>query len=242
VVIGPDSPSCPRKSWGIRFVDSVPEDSCFRIATSRSALGGTRRYRRRRTGDIFLAKVGGPSALYKNLGNWKFRDITRESGLELKGRNTLGATFVDIEWRWDLDLFVTSLGAQWPLLNDGHAISPKSPMRQGSPPPWKHDSGRSRMWMAMAPRSLHRELQGQGCIGHFPPRSANSTVVRRVGDHFEVAPRFREHYRVQMRPDLGAVVRTQRRRPDWFYSTTPWNSPRPFHFGRFLDEEEAPRR
>jgi hypothetical protein len=52
----------------------------------------------------------------------------------------------------------------------------------------------------------------------FPPQERYyDQVVRKVGDHFEVAPRFREHYRVEMRPDLGAVVRTQRAEPDWFY-------------------------
>jgi hypothetical protein len=65
--------------------------------------------------------VGGPSALYKNLGNWKFKDLTRESGLELEGRNTLGATLVDIDGDGDLDLLMTSLGGLNGLfLNDGH--------------------------------------------------------------------------------------------------------------------------
>src|SRR4029077_13947657 len=107
---------------GIRFVDSVPEDSVLQNRNlalgSGVALGDI-------DGDglvdIFLARVGGPSALYKNLGNWKFKDITRESGLELKGRNTLGASFVDSDGDGDLDLLVTSLGGPNGLfLNDGH--------------------------------------------------------------------------------------------------------------------------
>jgi len=107
---------------GIHFVDSVPQDSVLlnrNLALgSGVALGDV-------DGDglvdIFLARVGGPSALYKNLGNWKFKDITRESGLELRGRNTLGATLVDVDGDGDLDLFVTSLGGPNGLfLNDGH--------------------------------------------------------------------------------------------------------------------------
>jgi hypothetical protein len=63
-----------------------------------------------------------------------------------------------------------------------------------------------------------------------------------VGDHFEVAPRFREHYRVQMRPDLGAVVRTQRAEPDWFYLNDGHGNFThvPFTSGRFLDEDGRP--
>src|SRR5438552_9401622 len=58
------------KELGIRFVDDVPEDSVLQNRNlglgSGVALGDV-------DGDglvdIFLAKVGGPSALYRNLGN-----------------------------------------------------------------------------------------------------------------------------------------------------------------------------
>src|SRR2546423_4989102 len=86
------------KKSGIVFVDNVPEDS---ILLNRNLALGSGVALGDVDGDglvdIFLARVGGPSALYKNLGGWKFKDISPESGVELKGRNTLGATLVDID-------------------------------------------------------------------------------------------------------------------------------------------------
>src|SRR6266404_3212144 len=206
---------------GIRFVDSVPEDSVLQNRNlalgSGVALGDI-------DGDglvdIFLAKVGGPSALYKNLGSWKFRDITRESGLELKGRNTLGATFVDIDGDGDLDLLVTSLGGPNGLfLSDGHGHFTEVTDAAGL------SSHRGSTTAALADVDGDGALdlyianyKAKDALDIFPPQEREfDQVVRKAGDHFEIAPRFREHYRVQMRPDLGAVVRTQRAGPDWFY-------------------------
>jgi len=209
------------KELGIRFLDGVPEDSVLQNRNlalgSGVALGDV-------DGDglvdIFLARVGGPSALYRNLGNWKFKDITRESGLELKGRNTLGATFVDIDGDGDLDLLVTSLGGPNGLfLNDGHAhfteVTDAAGLtsRRGSTTATFADvDGDGDLDLYIA------NYKAKDALDIFPPQERYfDQVVRKVGDHFEVAPRFREHYRVEMRPDLGAVVRTQRAEPDWFY-------------------------
>ena len=231
------------KELGIRFLDGVPEDSVLQNRNlalgSGVALGDV-------DGDglvdIFLARVGGPSALYRNLGNWKFKDITRESGLELKGRSTLGATFVDIDGDGDLDLLVTSLGGPNGLfLNDGHAhfteVTDAAGLtsRRGSTTATFADvDGDGDLDLYIA------NYKAKDALDIFPPQERYfDQVVRKVGDHFEVAPRFREHYRVEMRPDLGAVVRTQRAEPDWFYLNDGKGkfTHIPFTSGRFLDED-----
>ena len=231
---------------GIRFVDSVPEDSVLQNRNlalgSGVALGDIDGDG---LADIFLARVGGPSALYKNLGNWKFKDITRESGLELKGRNTLGATFVDIDGDGDLDLLVTSLGGPNGLfLNDGHGHFTEVTDAAGL----TSHRGSTTATLADVDNDGDLDLyianyKAKDALDIFPPRERDfDQVVRRVGDHFEVAPRFREHYRVQMRPDLGAVVRTQRAEPDWFYLNEGHGkfTHVPFTSGRFLDEDGKP--
>ena len=228
---------------GIRFVDDVPEDSVLQNRNlaigSGVALGDV-------DGDglvdIFLAKAGGPSALYKNLGDWKFKDITRESGVELRGRNSFGATFVDIDGDGDLDLLVTALGGTNGLfLNNGHGKFTEVTDAVGL------TSHRGSTTATLADVDGDGDLdlyianyKAKDAMDIFPPQERGfDQVVQRTDDHFEVAPRFREHYRVELRPDLGAVVRTQRAEPDWFYI----NDGRgkfthvPFTSGRFLDED-----
>lgn len=60
--------------------------------------------------DVYLPNLNGSNALYMNLGGWRFRDVTRESGLEMEGMDSTGATFVDTDGDGDLDLLVTTMG------------------------------------------------------------------------------------------------------------------------------------
>ena len=71
--------------------------------------------------DIFLCGLDTPNALYKNLGNWTFTNVTRQSGLERAGKFSRGAVFADLNGDGWLDLLVSAVG-QGVLcyLNDGH--------------------------------------------------------------------------------------------------------------------------
>ncbi|HXT41972.1 MAG TPA: FG-GAP-like repeat-containing protein, partial [Candidatus Angelobacter sp.] len=60
--------------------------------------------------DLFFCHLGGPSALYRNLGNWKFEDVTEKAGVGCAGLDATGATFADIDGDGDLDLIVNSVG------------------------------------------------------------------------------------------------------------------------------------
>jgi hypothetical protein len=52
-----------------------------------------------------------PSALYRNLGDGRFVDVTREAGLEGKGYG-MGGSAADVDGDGDVDLLVTSFGAE----------------------------------------------------------------------------------------------------------------------------------
>lgn len=70
--------------------------------------------------DIFLARIEGSCALYRNQGGWRFTEITAQAGVACAGQASTGAALVDIDGDGDLDLFVNSLGGGTRLfLNNG---------------------------------------------------------------------------------------------------------------------------
>lgn len=71
--------------------------------------------------DIFLCSLSGQSALYRNLGNFQFREVTQTAGLNLAGRITRGAVLADLNGDGWLDLLVSTLSNGVAcFLNDGH--------------------------------------------------------------------------------------------------------------------------
>ena len=71
--------------------------------------------------DIFLCGLSSPNALFKNLGGWRFKNVTREAGLIFTNKYYRGAVFADLNGDGFLDLLVTTTG-QGVLCfeNDGH--------------------------------------------------------------------------------------------------------------------------
>jgi enediyne biosynthesis protein E4 len=61
--------------------------------------------------DIFLAALDGHCALYKNLGGFKFKDVTAASGIDCSHYVCRGAVFADINGDGWLDLLVSTTGA-----------------------------------------------------------------------------------------------------------------------------------
>ncbi|MBL9136881.1 MAG: VCBS repeat-containing protein [Verrucomicrobiales bacterium] len=59
--------------------------------------------------DIFLCSLEGRSALYRNLGDWRFTNVTETVGLSVAGHIARGAVFADINGDHRLDLLVTTL-------------------------------------------------------------------------------------------------------------------------------------
>jgi cytochrome oxidase Cu insertion factor (SCO1/SenC/PrrC family) len=71
--------------------------------------------------DLYFANQSGPGALYRNLGDGRFEDITAQAGVALGDRAAVGAAFADIDNDGDPDLLVTSVRRGNTLFeNDGH--------------------------------------------------------------------------------------------------------------------------
>ncbi len=70
--------------------------------------------------DLYFAAIQGTNRLYRNLGRWKFEDITDRAGVGCPLWASTGAVFEDVDGDGDLDLLVSTLGSGVHLfLNDG---------------------------------------------------------------------------------------------------------------------------
>ena len=79
--------------------------------------------------DLYFCGLDGPNKLYRNLGGWRFEDITEQAGVACAALDATGATFADVDGDGDLDLIVNSLcGGTHIFLNDGHGHFSPSPL------------------------------------------------------------------------------------------------------------------
>lgn len=72
--------------------------------------------------DIYLCRLEGPNALYRNLGDWRFEEITAAAGVACPGQYSTGAILADLDGDSDLDLLVNGIGTGTRcFINDGKA-------------------------------------------------------------------------------------------------------------------------
>ncbi len=70
--------------------------------------------------DVFFSGLDGRNRLYRNLGDWRFEDVTQEAGVGAEGLASSGCALVDIDGDADLDLLVNTIGQGTHLFtNDG---------------------------------------------------------------------------------------------------------------------------
>jgi enediyne biosynthesis protein E4 len=70
--------------------------------------------------DLYFCGLDVPNALYRNLGAWRFINITDNAGVACANQASTGALLVDIDGDGDLDLLVNGVGVGTRLfLNDG---------------------------------------------------------------------------------------------------------------------------
>src|SRR5436190_15215833 len=60
--------------------------------------------------DLYFCGLDNHNALYRNLGNWRFEDITASAGVACSNQYSTAAVLADIDGDGDLDLLVDSLG------------------------------------------------------------------------------------------------------------------------------------
>lgn len=98
--------------------------------------------------DIYFCRLNGPNVLYKNMGNWQFKDITEEAGVAYPQQFSKGALLADLDGDSDLDLIITVLnGPNACFLNDGTGKFTEATKETGLFP-LKHRTGNTSMALA----------------------------------------------------------------------------------------------
>lgn len=70
--------------------------------------------------DIYLCGIDNRNALYRNLGDWKFEDITEQAGVACENLASTGAALADLNGNGHLDLIVNTVGQGTHIFaNDG---------------------------------------------------------------------------------------------------------------------------
>jgi enediyne biosynthesis protein E4 len=80
--------------------------------------------------DLYFCGLDSANALYRNLGGWKFEDISTKAGVAWPEADATGAALADIDGDGDLDLIVNSVGQGTRVFqNDGAArFTPLEPL------------------------------------------------------------------------------------------------------------------
>lgn len=196
--------------------------------------------------DVFLGKTQGCSALYRNLGKWKFEEITAAAGVGACDRHTTGVAFADTDGDGDLDLvLLATTGRSAIFINDGKAHFTEHRADLGL-----DSTGKGGTTPAMA------DVDGDGDLDLYvanyseyniddaiPPKQRlfDQIVRKTAAGAFEIAPEHRRHYKLVMRPDMGGRRLSQRGQPDDFYLNANGRFTRvPLTSSRFRDVTGRP--
>jgi len=113
--------------------------------------------------DLFVTSVKEGNKLYKNLGDWEFKDVTEDSWLNHQGHSS-GAVFFDFNRDGWLDLFLTNVGE---YTNNEYRTNRPGPSSRN------FDEGEHRFFSGHA----------DGFHGHLRPwRAERSILYRNNGD------------------------------------------------------------
>ena len=111
--------------------------------------------------------------MFRNLGNWRFEDITLQAGVSCTNLDASGCAFVDIDGDGDLDLIVNSIaGGTHIFFNDGKGHFTESTKNPGL------NLGRAGMSLALA------DFDGDGALDLYVANYRVVTLRDEPNTHF----------------------------------------------------------
>ncbi|MBK9139495.1 MAG: VCBS repeat-containing protein [Verrucomicrobia bacterium] len=183
--------------------------------------------------DIYLCGLENGNALFKNLGNWRFTNITERAKVACKDQYSTGATLVDVDGDGDLDLLVNGVGTGTRLfLNNGRGEFTEV-----------LETGFDRSLGATT--SALADVDGDGDLDLYVANYRATTIrttgfaMLNVGGRRMIRPEDRD--RLELTPE-GRVL--EHGEPDFLYRNDGRGrfSPLSWTGGTFLDEEGRPLR
>lgn len=187
----------PASQTGIEFENRLADQS---IVDNRNLLNGSGVAAADIDGDgltdLYFAQLDGPNKLYKNLGGFRFRDITVQSGVSHRGYYSTGVVFSDIDGDGDQDLLIASMGKQNALyINNGNG---KFELKENS----GLGIGKGSMSMALADIDGDKDLDLY--VTNYKEKSVKDiyglmeitweNTVRRGQNGYRLIPPFDEHF------------------------------------------------
>jgi enediyne biosynthesis protein E4 len=111
----------PKEQTGIVFVDNLSFTNSVRNQILLNGAGvAAGDFDGDGLSDLYFCTLEGTNALYRNLGNWKFEDVTASAGAGCAHQSSRAAVLADLNGDGFLDLLVSSIGGPNAcLFNDG---------------------------------------------------------------------------------------------------------------------------
>ncbi|MCP5519973.1 MAG: VCBS repeat-containing protein [Verrucomicrobiales bacterium] len=224
---------------GVNFVNLLPET---RHLTNQMLLNGAGVTLADVDGDgrtdVYLGCSTGANGLYRNLGNWRFEDITAASGTGLAEFTTTGVAAADLDGDSDVDLVVNTFGdGTHLLLNDGHGVFTRSaqvlnPGRAGMTVALADTDGDGLLDLYACNYRLSALMDNPNARATFK-QVGNKMVIDAIDGVSLTSPGMTNRYTLDAEGRL-----TENGEADGFYRNTGGGvfEAVPFDGGRFLDE------